>query len=176
MLLVANLATQNNAKNLKNYWNPDTCLVIWDYSARTFKWIQHDLVKMIFIISGISCALDEKVKRVNLKLTLVKSSCHFLEEVEDGFVSRGWFLVLLLGSHCGRLWGGTGRRGSRTLRDGYKGCGYRQRWGDGTSDPASSWGWGWHQVVAVWGSSERTTWENWACLTLLASMFFQRVW
>ena len=30
---------QNDAKKLKNYWNPGTLVPIWEYSARAFQWI-----------------------------------------------------------------------------------------------------------------------------------------
>ena len=34
---VANLANANVAKNLKNYWNHGTWVIIWEFSARAFQ-------------------------------------------------------------------------------------------------------------------------------------------
>ena len=39
MLLVSNLANTKLREKLKNDWDPGTCELIWEYSARAFQWI-----------------------------------------------------------------------------------------------------------------------------------------
>ena len=51
--------TQNDAKNLKNDWNPGSWVLIWEHSARAIQWIPTWQGLDVFLKSLHSCALDE---------------------------------------------------------------------------------------------------------------------
>ena len=61
MLLVANFANTKKCKNPKNYWNHGKWVLIWEYSARAFKWIPRRQGFNGFSKILHSCALDESI-------------------------------------------------------------------------------------------------------------------
>ena len=71
MLLIANFTIQNDAKKLKNDWNPGMWVLIWEYSVRDIQWILTWQGLDGFQKALRSCALDE--------------SSHSIERVKTGF-------------------------------------------------------------------------------------------
>ena len=68
MLLLANLPIQNDAKDLKNDWNADTWVLIWEYFTRAIQWIPAWQGIDGFQKSLRPCALDESslsIRRVH---------------------------------------------------------------------------------------------------------------
>ena len=88
MLLVDNLLIRNDAKKLKNYWNPSKWVLIWKYSTRAFQRIPTWQGLDDFQKSLRPCALDEsslsigRVKITNSTERLRKWSCFHLTHLE----------------------------------------------------------------------------------------------
>ena len=69
---------QNDAKTLKNDWNPGTRVLIWEYSARAIKWIPTWQGLDNFQKSLHPCAFDER----SLSIGRVNKGLHYCYTVD----------------------------------------------------------------------------------------------
>ena len=80
MLLVANLAKIKRCKKPENYWNPGKWVLIWEYSARPFKWIPRRQGFNVFSRILHSCVLDESSLSIG-RVTVSCSHQRFMKEI-----------------------------------------------------------------------------------------------
>ena len=109
MLLVANfIHYKNDAKNLKNDWNPGKWVLIWESSARGFKWIPTWQGSDDFQDILTFCALDKS----SLSIGRVKTSPpHNRQNPCSKSANKAMFRMaafVIVWGHRNNQWGGGG--------------------------------------------------------------------
>ena len=75
---------QHDAKKLKNDWNPYTWGLIWEYSARAFKWIPTWQGGDRFQKSSLPCPSDESSLIIRRVKSILASTYDFWQELWSG--------------------------------------------------------------------------------------------